>query len=166
MEIDKVNATRPNGGEGRHTKRLKKNQKFLMIGSIVAALAAAVFVVWLVWNVMGSAVSGVDTSRYQAVFFTNGQVYFGKLSPQNSEYMKLTEVFYLQTTTKSTNDSKDLQKTTPDSDVQLVKLGDELHGPENEMIISKDQVLYYENIKPEGKVATAIDRYNKSSDKN
>jgi hypothetical protein len=40
-----------------------------------------------------------------------------------------------------------------------VKLGNELHGPEDEMTIEKAQVLYWENLKPSGKVSEAISSY-------
>lgn len=37
-----------------------------------------------------------DVSQYQAVFLTNGQVYFGKISHANSQYVNLTDIYYLQ----------------------------------------------------------------------
>jgi len=44
-----------------------------------------------------NAGAAIDTNKYQAVFFTNGQVYFGKLSTINDNYLKLTDIYYLQT---------------------------------------------------------------------
>jgi ABC-type Zn uptake system ZnuABC Zn-binding protein ZnuA len=43
--------------------------------------------------------------------------------------------------------------------VQLIKLGSEVHGPEDAMMIAKAQVLFYENLKPDGKVAQSISKY-------
>ena len=40
--------------------------------------------------------------------------------------------------------------------VQLVKLGNELHGPEDAMYINRQSVLFWENLKNDGKVAKAI----------
>jgi len=90
---------------------------------------------------------------------SNGQVYFGKLSTLNSEYIKLTDIFYLQT--KAADASENPQKTSSASDVQLIKLGSEVHGPDDQMIISKDQVLFFENLKADGTVAKSIDKYHK-----
>ncbi len=42
---------------------------------------------------------------------------------------------------------------------QLIKLGEEVHGPEDAMIINRDQVLFYENLKPGGKVSQLIQNY-------
>jgi hypothetical protein len=97
------------------------------------------------------------------VFFTNGQVYFGKLQSFNSGYLKLTNIFYLQSQSSS-DTSSNPQATAKDQsgNVQLIKLGDEIHGPEDEMIISKDQVLFYENLKAGGKVAQSIKKFTDS----
>ena len=67
--------------------------------------------------------------------------------------------FYLQT--KTTTASGNPQTTSDQSatDVQLIKLGSEIHGPNDEMIISKSQVLFFENLKKDSKVSTSIDQY-------
>jgi len=113
---------------------------------------------------MSAGTTGIDGGKYQAVFFANGQVYFGKLQVFNGGYLKLTDIYYLQS--QSSGDSSNPQATSKDqaagSNVQLIKLGDEIHGPEDEMIISKDQVLFYENLKADGKVAQSIKKFKDS----
>lgn len=125
---------------------------------LVLALAVAG---WFLWS-KTHASPGIDTNKYQAVFFTNGQVYFGKLQSFNGEYMKLTDIYYLQSqqAAEENKDSKNPQQTSSDQgNVQLIKLGDEIHGPEDEMIVSKEQVLFYENLKADGKVAKSIEQH-------
>jgi len=119
---------------------------------------------WFVWSNMTSGGPGIDSSKYQAVFFTNGQVYFGKLQASGGDYIKLTDIYYLQSQQAGGNEeSGNPQETATDqSNVQLIKLGDEIHGPEDEMIISKSQVLFYENLKPDGKVAQSIKKFKES----
>lgn len=134
-----------------------RNRK-LLAGVIVAIIALAAIAGWL-WTRPGVG-DGIDAGKYQAVFFTNGQVYFGKLQAFNDDYMKLTDIYYLQTQTAGASDAKNPQKTSNDqNDVQLIKLGDEIHGPEDEMLIAKDQMLFYENLKPGGKVAESIKKH-------
>jgi hypothetical protein len=107
-----------------------------------------------------STATAIDTSKYQAVFFTNGQVYFGKLQSFNDQYLKLTDIFYLQAqSTDSTKDANPQSTSSDQNNVQLIKLGNEVHGPEDQMVISKDQVLFFENLKPDGKVAQSIEKY-------
>lgn len=139
-------------------------KKKIIIG-VIAAIVVVVLLAcgWLMMN-RPAAGSAIDSSKYQAVFFTNGQVYFGKLHVFDNDYLKLTGVFYLQTKEDETVNSKNPQKTADSSsgDVQLIKLGNEIHGPSDEMIVSKEQVLFFENLKSDGKVSSSIDQYNKS----
>lgn len=141
-------------------------QRFLLPG-IAALILVLVIIGGLIWSSKRnpSTATAIDGSKYQAVFFTNGQVYFGKLHTFNKDHMKLKDIYYLQTQAgTSSSDSENPQRTATDQkNVQLIKLGDEVHGPQDEMIISKDQLLFFENLKPEGKVAQSIDQYKQSN---
>jgi hypothetical protein len=146
------------------TKNKKKSSRRFKLPLVIAIILVLAIVGWFAWSGMHNknGTTAIDTSKYQAVFFTNGQVYFGKLSPLNDESMKLTDIYYLQTKSTSATDSNPQQTSTDQSNVQLIKLGSEIHGPEDEMVISKQQVLFYENIKTDGKVAQSIASYQKS----
>lgn len=143
-------------------KKAAKRKKLPIILTIL--VLAVVVIGGLLWFGSRSTSTGIDTNKYQAVFFTNGQVYFGKLTALNDDYMKLTNIYYLQTQSTEATDSENPQETSNDqSNVQLIKLGDEIHGPEDEMILSKDQILFYENLKADGKVAQSIEQFKKSN---
>ena len=60
------------------------------------------------------------STDYQAVFLSNGQVYFGKLTDAGPSYKKLDDVHYLITMQAT-------QSASPQS--TLRKLGSEIHGP-------------------------------------
>lgn len=143
-----------NGGNGEGSK-LK-----LIVGAVgaVIVIAAIIFIAGLFMRPSSGSV-GIDNNKLQAVFFTNGQVYFGKLKEQNAQYMKLSNIFYLQT--QDDTASKNVQKGAAEEgpNVQLIKLGNEIHGPADEMIISRDQILFFENLKDDGKVAQTINKY-------
>lgn len=94
---------------------------------------------------------------YQSVFLTNGQVYFGKLSVFNNEYMQLTDIYYLQNGGVIQNGTG----SNPNEQLSLVKLGAELHGPEDTMYIPKTQVQFFENLKADSKVVQAINEYKR-----
>lgn len=85
----------------------------------------------------------IDASTYQAIFLANNQIYFGHLKNISSDYLILSDVYYI--------------KINEDGAGQLVKLGIiEPHGPQNKMIINQDQVLYWENLKPNSQVIETI----------
>lgn len=88
---------------------------------------------------------------YAAVFLANDQVYFGKLE-MDQTVLVLKDVYYIRLNqTDSTKTS-----STEQPQLALVKLGDQIHGPADEMRINKDQVLFVERIKDESTVVRAI----------
>lgn len=100
--------------------------------------------------------SEIKSDKYQAVFLNSadGQVYFGKLKVLNSEYYKLTDIYYVRV--------EQVQPTESDAtsqNISLAKLGNEIHGPEDAMYINKDDVMFWENLKDDGQVVTAIKKY-------
>jgi hypothetical protein len=106
----------------------------------------------------------IDNSVYQAVFLTSGQVYFGKLSLLNTQYVTLTNIYYLQ----GAGDGKNVQElekniATTQGNVSLVKLGCELHGPKDQMTINQDKITFWENLKTDGKVSKAIHTYEQQN---
>lgn len=101
-----------------------------------------------------------NVSQYDAVFLTNGQVYFGKLSDKGDKYITLKDIYYLQVNQALQSGTQ--TQTNQQPELSLVKLGNELHGPVDEMQINRDQVLFYEMLKNDGKVAQAIAEYQKN----
>jgi hypothetical protein len=146
-------------------RRTKKNPKKLRQIAMAAAIGGIVLLIalggWLLYRTSMGA--HIDTSKYQAVFFTNGQVYFGKLHKLSGGYFKLNDIYYLQAKSDATpeNTSENPQETSTNqsSDVELIKLGQEVHGPDDEMIIGKDQVLFFENLKKDGTVTQSINKF-------
>ena len=104
----------------------------------------------------GAYGNDIKTKQFQALFLTNGQVYFGHLAGINNGYVKLTDIFYLQVQQQVQPGSS---SNTQNPNVSLAKLGNELHGPEDAMYVSRDQVLFWENLKNSGKVVQAIQSY-------
>ncbi|HVI69361.1 MAG TPA: hypothetical protein VM581_02790 [Magnetospirillaceae bacterium] len=127
----------------------ESNKKPWVVGVIVIAV---LLLGGLGWWVYGMFSDGVMRDRYQAVFLSNNQVYFGKVSNVNSDYVDLTDIYYLQVQ-QSVQPS---DKNTNNPQVSLAKLGSELHGPEDRMRINRDQILFWENLKEDGKVVEAI----------
>jgi len=121
----------------------------------IAALALRVFLV-------RPSSSSIKSKEYQALFLTNGQVYFGKLTRPDDNYVELTDIYYLQTQAAQPSTTSSTTTTSTSQSLSLAKLGNELHGPEDAMFVAKDQVLFWENLKDSGKVVQAIKAYQTS----
>lgn len=148
------------------TGRASKNEegKMWRVASVALLFAVTVLVVAVIayLAVLKPAVFNqgqhVDTSKYQAVFLNGGQVYFGKVTTTNNEFMKLNDIYYLRV-----NQQVQPNGQTTNGDVQLVKLGCELHGPQDQMVINRDQIIFWENLKDDGQVAQAVAKYVKDN---
>ena len=142
-----------------------KSRKLIIVAAVFVLFALITVAIITLAGKIGS--SAIDSSKYQAVFLTNNQVYFGKLQKSTDNYYKLTDVFYLQAT-QAQADVTDINAENPQdpagqTGVQLIKLGNEVHGPEDAMIIDRSQVLFIENLKKNGNVVDSIDKYKKEN---
>jgi hypothetical protein len=138
-----------------------------MIAKVLFALAiliiAGVAIVWCAKMFTGGAMAEVSGKDWQAVFLTNGQVYFGKVTNVGKKTITLADIYYLQVVTKPLQTSAQGSAATATDQTQqeltLIKLGNELHGPTDKMIINGDQVLLTEKLKNDSRVVQAIDKY-------
>lgn len=123
------------------------------------------------WVMRSRAHRAIVPDTYQAVFLTNGQVYFGKLQSLNRSYMTLADVYYLQESTtddsSSTASSKNTNANTntqsADTQFKIIRLGEEIHQPQNGMVISRDQILYWENLATSSRIIDAIGQEKEQS---
>jgi len=158
--------TSAQGGAPVNAKRKQMRKPIiggLILLVVVIALVLGTFLVLTKTGAIGTEKTSVNKNEYQAVFLTNGQVYFGKLADVRGDYLALNNIYYLQVDSSiqsgTTAATTTAAATSSDSNVQLIKLGNELHGPEDSMQISSKQVLFWENLKSDSKVSQAIANY-------
>jgi hypothetical protein len=92
--------------------------------------------------------TAIDPHSYQAVFLSNGQVYFGDLSAPGGDTYYLRHVFYLS--------SQASPQSGRSAALTLIRLTSAVHSPQDLMVIPRSQILFIENLKPNGKVAKYI----------
>lgn len=136
--------------------------KVVTILVIVVVILAGLYLVsrytkWNILNVNKEGASKVETTGWQAVFLSNGQVYFGRVTKQNEQMLVLKDIYYLQVA-QSPQPAPEGQ-ANQQQNLSLVKLGNELHGPKDAMAINMAHVLFTEELKSDSKVVDAIKRY-------
>ena len=89
-------------------------------------------------------------ARYQAVFLSNGQTYFGHYLDRLGPYVKVENAFYI--TQQPTTD----EGQTPES--RLIRRGSELHQPLPYVLIPKSAILFVEDLRADSQVALFMDR--------
>lgn len=137
------------------TTALSKGRGSKILWLVVLVVVIVLLALWQ----QGTIALGTRKNTYQAVFLTNNQVYFGKLSSAEAQYPVLRDIYYLQVT--QALQPKD-QNASPQTNINLVKLGAEIHGPTDEMRINRDQILFVEDLKPDSQVTKAIEQYKTS----
>jgi hypothetical protein len=118
------------------------------VGAVIVLVILVVLAIAAYRAVSGPGLpSAVNSNDYQAVFLTNGQVFFGKLSAGDGGDYYLRHVYLLLSAVTS--------KGSPGRQT-LVKITREIHTPEDLMIIERRQVLYVENLNPSGRAAKLL----------
>lgn len=155
-----VGAPAPGGvtppGPRGHGRRAVGVFKGLKVASVTLLFSVTILIVVVAWYLaLGKPKSEnnyVEKDNYQAIFLNGGQVYFGKIKDLNDKYVRMTDIFYLrvnQVVQPDQENSSSQQQQQTQNDITIVKLGCELHRPENEMLINRDQVVFWENLKEE-----------------
>lgn len=151
----------PSGG--KKNAGWKSSPMWLRAALMVLLFAGTVLVVaLLVLLYFGGAKEQnyIDKNKQQAVFLTNGQVYFGKIKSISKTYIDLQNIYYLNVNQQVQPNQKDSSSSSSSNQsVSLVKLGCELHGPQDQMLINRDQVTFWENLKTDGQVTKAIEQW-------
>lgn len=133
---------------------------FGVLFSLVVLLAVAAIVLAAIrWWPSGSGIStslsefalpgaqptATVSGAYSAVFLTNDQVYFGKVtSALEDAFVTMEDVYYLQADESGQS--------------SLARLGSEMHGPESTIKINRDQILFVETLRADSSVVKAIEQ--------
>ena len=101
----------------------------------------------LAWNLT------IWKTKWRAVFMQNNQVYFGKFL---AIPFYISDVYYLEVLQPLQPPQNGSVSPESQPQVTLIKLGNELHGPTDLIIIPKNQILFWETMKNDSQVVKAI----------
>lgn len=158
------NSAHQEGGAGTGRKSKVKGIQLGKVGYVAFVSAIAILLIGVILLGFTKSSSGegqyVDKNKYQAVFLNGGQVYFGKVSDLNKQFLRISDIYYLRVNQQV---QPNQSNNNAQNDISLVKLGCELHGPQDSMVVNRDQVIFWENLKDDGQVAKAVAEYVKQN---
>ncbi len=179
--LTKILTSETDGTSRLARKKMKQSTLFFTLAIFFATLViagAVVFVAKPEWFPFMNTKSATESAKpavpskasgYVAVFLTNNQVYFGKLSNLDGQYATLSDVYYLRVqrslsegldaSNVKVEDKKAQSAAQAKNDLTLIKLGDELHGPTDEIKLNRDHILLIEDLKEDSKVVKAIEQF-------
>jgi hypothetical protein len=155
------------GGRRKHidwAQRTVRIETFILLMGVALLLLAVSLYAALAGNGIHSEADRINSNQYQAIFLNGGvtsgsvsySTYFGHITKLNDKYAVLNDVYYLTDQGSTSSQSA--------SSPQLTKLGcQQLHSPEDEMIINRSQIAFWENIKDNGKVVQAIKQFKQQN---
>lgn len=154
---DQASINGPNKTGNKKAFHKIKSSKALSVLSGILFVSILILVIAILLGISTKSTenSVVQKNRYQAVFLNGGQAYFGKVKTLNDRFIDLSDIYYISTNGQSNENTQ--------ANISLVKLGSELHCPQDRMIINRDQVLFWENLNDDGKVVNAIKQWQKEN---
>lgn len=130
-----------------HKKHVIVKFKWPLAGVAFVIIAAAVTVVIL----RSQPLQQIDPDKYQVIYLTNGQMYFGKLKNASGDFLVMTNPYTPQSSTSTSTDN-----SSSTSAGTLLKVSDQLYGPEDSIAIKSSQVAFWQNLRNNSKVTQAI----------
>lgn len=102
---------------------------------------------------------------YVAVYLTNGKVYFGKMENPDTREPVMSDVFFLNAVTGSPASTNEKGKEprvvpAPQTEFQLIRLSDQFQAPVDRLTLTRDHILYWEELSDDSKVVQAIAKYH------
>lgn len=147
---DRSYSDKRNLEDGNNGERPKESKFRIFLKWVVAVIL--IVALWQVFTYFNrnflSNFPEVNKDRYQVVFLQNNVIYFGKLSNLNKSYVVMKGAYYF----KSQDDKNGLN---------LIKLTNEIHRPEDELYIAKSDILFWENLSPDSPVVKIITQQEK-----
>lgn len=136
------NSQQPRTNSNTRSQPIKKRSKRFFLTSFLFA----VFIIGLTWWILSTVSSRLT---WKAVFLDSNQVYFGRFNyvPFLST-VTLHDVHYLRPLTDA-----DIQTGTStekiEGDLSVLSILGDVHSPKDSMIINKNHILYYQEIRPD-----------------
>ena len=131
----------------------RRSVRWLRDHRIVRNVAVAVLVflsALLVTQWWDFTVPAFGRAHYQAVFLTDGHIYFGRYYDRIGAYAKIEDSYYLQQTQAS--------DASAPADTRLIRRGHELHEPATRMLLPKSAILFIEDLADASPIAQFMQR--------
>ena len=154
--LENPKSAKVNGKVPAHAKDLSRFRKQILIFVILIFVLALIFVYVSFWqNGYIKNITQVIKFRnsYQAVFLSNDQVYFGKITELTNKYIVLNNPYYIQINQTTVSEEN------PQPEMKLIAIKDEFHKPKDFMLIEKSSVIFIEELRDTSQIVDIIENY-------
>lgn len=104
----------------------------------------------------------VPSNAWKAVFLDDGSVFFGKASSRwLSGDVVMTRVYYVHSAEEIVRQAA-LTEAAAKPEINIIKLGSEIHGPTDKVRIKDGKILYIEELRANSTLVKAIEGREKA----
>ncbi len=132
----------------------------ILVTAIVSLIIIAGLIIFLTKN---NTAENLLSNSYYAVYLNNEKVYFGKIDEQQKDFLRLSDIYYIElednqpSNADQANEAKNNDdNTSKEPELKLIKRGNEIHQPKDEMLIPQSSVTFIEEIRSDSRVLAAI----------
>ena len=125
-----------------------------MLKSLRFIVVAGLVMIGSIGMVACKGANGTSASSgepYFALTLTSGSLFFGHIIKQDNQYITLKDVYYLQRTPPPAGSKKD-----EGPGLTLVKQENDPYGPKNQLIVNREHLLLYQELRDDSKVVEVI----------
>jgi hypothetical protein len=131
-------------GQARGPRSLYKRPGGLVLTLIVVLIGAMLAIMY----VLPDGVR-INSRGYQVVYLASGQAFFGKLQNTDGKYVVIKDAYTTQDQTGAQDNAQ--------SQTAIVKVSQQVYGPEDSLSIKSDQVVFWQNLRSDSKIVQAIE---------
>lgn len=150
-----------NGSMKKPTRRIKPT--FLYVGALIVVALSVYFIYNSTQSPEDATQANTQTSsffqgnQYYAIFLDNNDVYFGKISKRDDQFITLENTFYLRVTQvpQKTSDGKNVSLSSFD----LIKVGTEVHKPKDKVQLQVSHIISLQELDETSEVIKVINNY-------
>lgn len=129
-----------------------------LVWPTVGGMAIAIVALVAFWSLPKLASADTpDSTKYQIVYTVNGQAYFGKIVAINDDFLVMQHV-YVAKSENVPNTATEKQKQDLEQNTAIVRTTSQVYGPEDKMQLSKQNVLFWQDLSKTSKVSQAINQ--------
>ncbi len=144
------------GTEPKHTTGKGRAVKVVLIILVFMVIVAFIGIsLWQDGTFRNISQSIRFKSSYQAIFLSNGQLYFGKITEITNEYIMMDSPHFLQLA----QEPGEQVEPEVQPEMKLISIKDEFHKPKDFVMIEKSSVIFIEELRDVSQIADAIENF-------
>ncbi len=134
---------------------MKTKSRLIKFGALMGGLAFILTGALVAVLVMKSLpTQQIDSGKYQVVYLTNGQAYFGKLQNSSGDFLVIKSPYIAQSVASTDNTAT---SSASAAQATILKVTDQVYGPEDSIAIKSSQVDFWQNLRDDSKVTKAME---------